>query len=304
MNQQVEVKAGSTWPALVKTDPTTPALKVTEAGGVAVKAGTNFGGETFIVDEPVLAPVEGYKAGVDYVATVADGAAAAFRADAVPSAYSQLGGFHFAPGECATARSGGNETPAINPHSLWDRNFRPACADPRGMTFVKHAAGNFWADIYLLGVNHHVDGTSKYNVMIADGRDCPINPADGTPFKKLDYETSVAVMAHHGKQLLSYSEFIALAHGVTERTVHDGDPVSTKWDAPRVSQRGGNQMSGNLWVWGHDGDPDTPRASVFGGSWWDDDDAGSRHADVACNWPGSSNENLGARGRSDHLQLG
>lgn len=41
------------------------------------------------------------------------------------------------------------------------------------------------------------------------------------------------------------------------------------------------------------------RASIFGGSWINDDDAGSRHANVAYNWPENSNENIGARGRSD-----
>lgn len=42
-----------------------------------------------------------------------------------------------------------------------------------------------------------------------------------------------------------------------------------------------------------------PRASMFGGSWINDDDAGSRYANVAYNWPDNSNENIGARGRSD-----
>jgi RNA-directed DNA polymerase len=46
-----------------------------------------------------------------------------------------------------------------------------------------------------------------------------------------------------------------------------------------------------------------PRASMFGGSWINDDDAGSRHANVAYNWPDNSNDNLGARGRSDDPYL-
>jgi hypothetical protein len=40
------------------------------------------------------------------------------------------------------------------------------------------------------------------------------------------------------------------------------------------------QATGNLYVWGHDGDPDTPRASLFGGDWDDGEFAGSRCADV------------------------
>jgi hypothetical protein len=42
-----------------------------------------------------------------------------------------------------------------------------------------------------------------------------------------------------------------------------------------------------------------PRASIFGGSWINDDNAGSRYANVD-NWPENSNDNLGARGRSDN----
>ena len=44
-----------------------------------------------------------------------------------------------------------------------------------------------------------------------------------------------------------------------------------------------------------------PRASILGGSWFNDRNAGSRYANVD-NWADNSNENLGARGRSDHLQ--
>lgn len=41
-----------------------------------------------------------------------------------------------------------------------------------------------------------------------------------------------------------------------------------------------------------------PRASIFGGSWINGDNAGSRYANVD-NWPENSNGHLGARGRSD-----
>jgi hypothetical protein len=45
-----------------------------------------------------------------------------------------------------------------------------------------------------------------------------------------------------------------------------------------------------------------PRASIFGGSWINGSNAGSRYANVD-NWPENSNDNLGARGRSDDLML-
>src|SRR6185503_3307897 len=81
-----------------------------------------------------------------------------------------MGGFHFAPGGNAPARQGGDKVPAINPCSLWDVNFRPGCPNPLGMTLVTMpAGGRFWADIYLTGVNHLTDGTSKFGVTIADG---------------------------------------------------------------------------------------------------------------------------------------
>jgi hypothetical protein len=41
-----------------------------------------------------------------------------------------------------------------------------------------------------------------------------------------------------------------------------------------------------------------PRASIFGGSWLNDENAGSRYANLD-NWPDNSNDNIGARGRSD-----
>lgn len=44
-----------------------------------------------------------------------------------------------------------------------------------------------------------------------------------------------------------------------------------------------------------------PRASIFGGSWLNDDNVGSRYANVASSWPDNSNDNIGARCRADHL---
>lgn len=111
------------------------------------------------------------------------------------------------------------------------------------------------------------------------------------------------MLASHGKGLLSIEEFFAAAYGVTEKSADKGDPDMTGLDAPRTSKFGLMQATGNMWVWGHDGDPDEPRASSFGGSWISGDLAGSRYAYVGV-WPEYSSDDLGARGRSDHLQLG
>ena len=296
-----KVEARNATAILVKKDPTSPALLVTARGVIAIKAGTAFGGVTFKADTPVVFDVT-LKPGGDYAVVIKDGALGYVRLISPAIGDDILGGFHFAPGGNAEARAGGDEKPAINPRSVWDRNFRPSCPDPRGMALVETATGKFWCDVYLLGVNHIADGTSKFGATIADGDDPPAKPS-GKHFSKLDYDTAVAVMKHHGKGLLSLEEFFAAAFGVTEKTSHDGDPCIAGLDAPRTSKFGLMQATGNMWVWGHDGDPDEPRASVFGGSWWSDDRAGSRYADVDC-WRGLSSGRLGARGRSDHLQLG
>lgn len=294
-------KTQSVTALLVKVDPTTPALLVTGPSAIAIKAGTVFAGHTFTVDTPVVIDVA-LVPGADYGITVSAGAVGYAKLTSVPTDTDILGGFHFAPGGNALARSGGDTVPAINPCSLWDINFRPSCSDPRGMVLIDAPAGKFWCDIYLLAKDHLANGTSQFGVTIADGNDPPQKP-DGKRFKKLDYETAVAVMKHHGKGLLALDEFFAAAHGVTEKTACGDDPETTKLDAARTSKFGLMQATGNMWVWGHDGDPDEPRASIFGGSFWFDGDAGSRYASVG-NWPGSSGGSVGARGRGDHLQLG
>ena len=286
---------------LIKADPASPVLKVIGRDTLVVKAGTSFRGKTFDEDTPVLLPKGGLVTGADYVVALS-GEAIALRLTHLPDDDSYFGGFHFAPGGNAAARAGGDDVPAINPFSLWDVNFRPACKDPRGMVLIELPAGKFWCDIYLTGADCHLDGTSKFGATIADGRDCPINPATGERFKRFDYAAACAVMAHHGKGLLATDEFRAAAEGVTENSAAPRDPNTTGLDAIRTSRFGLMQATGNMWVWGHDGDPDSPRASLFGGSWIGGDSAGSRYAYVG-HWPENSLDIIGARGRSDHLQL-
>ena len=305
MNIQSDVKMQTSQSQLAKADPASPVLLIDAAGGIAVKSATTFNGRKFLSDTPVEMPAGGLIPGTDYAVLAGENLAVVL-AHSLDDINDPLiiGGFHFAPGGNASARKGGDETPSINPCSLWDQNFRPACPDPRGMALIEGAHGHrFWCDIYLLGVDHTSDGTSRIGVTIADGSDCPKDSATGKKLKRFEYQHAVDVMTHHGKQLLSFEEFAHAAYGVTEKSAHKGDPETTKLDAARTSKFGIMQATGNMWVWGHDGDPDTPRASVFGGSWWNDDYAGSRYANVDL-WAGHSNEYIGARGRSDHLQLG
>jgi hypothetical protein len=288
--------------ALIKADPGSPVLKVTARDSIAIKAGTSFDGDHFPEDLAVMMPDGALEVGADYGVVMGSGGVPhAIKLLFASTADTCFAGFHFAPGGNAPARNGGDEIPAINPCSLWDLSFRPSCPDPRGMALVEMPGRRFWCDIYLTGANCHADGTSVFGATIADGDDRPIGAATGKKFKSFDYPTAVAVMASHGKQLLGLDEFFAAAYGVTEKTAHDGNPKVTGLDALRSSKFGLMQATGNMWVWGHDGDPDEPRASGFGGSWIAGSNAGSRYANVD-GWPGNSNDNLGARGRSDHLQ--
>jgi hypothetical protein len=301
MNKQTDVPSAAIEPHLKKADPNLPALVATGAAAISIRAGTIFAGVAFTAETPVRMPGEGLEAGADYAVVLLGNDAAAVKLDGVPSGETCLGGFHFAPGGNAQGKSGGDDAPAINPFSLWDRNFRPACPDPRGMTLVEMASGaKFWCDIYLLAKEHLLSGTSKFAVTIADGDDAPQDPSGGD-FDVLDFETAVAVLKHHGKGVMGAEEFFAAAYGVTERTAAGSDPERTGLDAARTSKWGVMQATGNLWVWGHDGHPDDPRASLFGGSWFHGSYAGSRYADLVF-WPVYSPGHLGARGRSDHLQ--
>ncbi len=247
-------------------------------------------------------PSEALEPGSDFYIRMDGGRPVAFRPCSSDTA-GVLGGFHFAPGGNATARAGGDDIPAINPYSVWDAGFRPACPDPRGMALViMPAVSLIWVDIYKLNVDHIENGTSRFGATIADGRDLPVRTLGKGKYPRLDYAAAVEIYAHHGKQLLSYDEFRAAAFGVTEKTSADDDPETTGLDAARTSRFGIMQATGNLWDWGHDGDPDNPRASIFGGSWFDGSHSGSRYAYLVY-WPGNSYGCLSARGRSDHSCL-
>jgi len=240
-----------------------------------------------------------------------------------PSANARkVGGFHYAPGGNATGTSGGDTTPAINAYSFWDLKFRPACPDPRGMTLV---AGGFWADIYLCGVDHYTNGTSKYNVTQADGSSPPKVPAQfggngTTAYSGGNWWNFGEVMRSHGKRLPTYSEFAALAYGTTEASSVGTDQVSTVLNNAYTSKWGVIQASGVLWTWGDefgggaaaaswtantDGRGSTyqmENAVLFGGYWNSGSDSGSR-----CSlWnlsPPYSSYGVGGRGVCDHLLL-
>lgn len=239
-----------------------------------------------------------------------------------PSANARkVGGFHYATGSNASAQAGGNTTAQINEYSFWDLKFRPTC-DPRGMTLV---AGGFWADIYLTGVDHHTNGTSKYNVTIADGSSPPKVPSNfggngSTTYGSYTWFEVQELLASHGKRTPTQQEFMALAYGTTEASSIGSDPSTTNWDSAYVSKWGCNQSSGCMNIWGVErggaystggwnantegrgSEYNAPNAVLLGGVWADGSSAGSR----CSTWNGSASSStgdIGSRGVCDHLIL-
>ncbi len=282
---------------IARPESSLPILVATGRESIGIRAGTvvYFGEKVRPFPEDTALALDALKPGTDYAVTLDKaGAPVIMPADAEnPIEAGAFAGFHFAPGGNAVARAGGDAVPAINPFSIWDVGSRPVCPDPRGMTLAGKPGGHrSWVDIYLLGADHDRYRTSRYGVEIADGRSLDL----------LDYPTAVNILAGNGKRLLTYDEFRIAAFGVTEKSAADRDPKTTGLDAPRTSRFGLMQATGNLWVWGTDGDPDDPRPSVFGGSWIRGSNAGSRCAALV-RWPGISRGPLSARGACDHLVL-
>ena len=297
---------------------------------IQIKAGTvvevadqlvNFNVSTYVT-MPALT------AGTDYAIYVcSNGSLVADSNFSAPSGYTttnsrKIGGFHYAPGGNATGTSGGNTTPQINTYSLWDLKWRPFANDPRGMTLV---AGAFWSDIYLTGVDWYTNGTSKYNVTMADGSSPPKIPSQfggngSSAYANYDWYNAAEVCVAVGKRLPNHNEFSALAYGTTEASSIGSDQVSTILNAAYTSRWGVIQASGVLWTWGNEfGGPyagaswvATPlsrgsaynlsNAVLFGGHWSNGSDSGSR-CSLWFSAPSSSAANIGSRAVCDHLIL-
>lgn len=309
-----------------KADPSTVVFNKTGAGTAEVKAGTivAFADGTQVTYATATAiTMPTLTAGTDY-AIWADknGSIQATTNFTTPpeTGSRKIGGFHYAPGGNANAQAGGDTTPSINAYSLWDLKFRPACTDPRGMTLV---ADSFWADIYLLGVDHLINGTSKYNVTIADGSSPPKKPTKfggngSTTQSDGNWWNMNEVLQSWGKRSPTYDEFAALAYGTTEASSVGTDQGSTILNSAYTSKWGCIQSSGCMWIWGGEFGGGAAGASwtantggrgstyqmenavLFGGYWGATSYSGSR----ASYWPASptaSADSFGARGVCDHL---
>lgn len=234
----------------------------------------------------------------------------------------KIGGFHYAPGGNASGQSGGNTTAQINEYSFWDLKFKPSCPDPRGMTLV---AGGFWMDIYLTGVDAITNGSSRYNVTMADGSSPPKVPAmfggnGSTTYGSYTWFEAMELAAAFGKRAPTQREFMAATYGTTEASSVGTDQGSTVLNAAYTSRWGVVQSSGVLWIWGDDrggayntggwnantegrgSEYNAPNAVLLGGDWGDGASAGSRcsHWNIAAS---DSNTSVGSRFCCDHLQL-
>ena len=234
----------------------------------------------------------------------------------------KIGGFHYAPGGNATAQSGGNTTPQINEYSFWDLKFRPNCADPRGMVLV---AGGFWMDIYLTGVDAITNGSSKYNVTMADGSSPPKIPTlfggnGSTTYGSYTWFEAMELATAFGKRCPTQQEFMSAAYGTTEASSVGTDQGSTILNAAYTSKWGVIQSTGVLWVWSRDrggaystggwnantegrgSEYNAPNAAFLGGGWGSTSYSGSRCSDwsYAASYSGSR---IGSRFCCDHLQL-
>lgn len=234
----------------------------------------------------------------------------------------KIGGFHYSPGGNATAQSGGNTTPQINEYSMWDLKFKPACFDPRGMTLV---ANSFWADIYLTGVDAITNGSSKYNVTMADGSSPPKVPTmfggnGSTTYGSYTWFEAMEMATAFGKRCPTQREFMSAMYGTTEASSIGSDQGSTVLNAAYTSKWGVIQSTGVLWIWGDDrggayntggwnantegrgSEYNAPNAALLGGAWGGGSGSGSRSSFWG-NAASSSGGDIGSRFFCDHLQL-
>jgi len=208
----------------------------------------------------------------------------------------KIGGFHYAPGGNATGTSGGNTTPQINEYSFWDLKFRPSCSDPRGMTLV---GGGYWMDIYLTGVDAITNGSSKYNVTMADGSSPPKIPTmfggnGSTTYGSYTWFEAMELATSFGKRCPTQQEFMSAMYGTTEASSVGSDQGSTILNAAYTSKWGVVQSTGVLYIWARDrGGPfagaswnantegrgseyNAPNAAALGGNWSSASNSGSR----------------------------
>lgn len=208
---------------------------------------------------------------------------------------------------------------AVN--SIWDQGFRPTAPNPRGMVFDQ--LKRKWVDIYMLGQNHIVDGTSRANVNIASGSRLPKKPliygGDGAAsYTRLSYFEARNIMASHGKFLPDLQLVASALNGSTPLIAIGSDPVTTKHAPGYRSNIGVEQSTGHLYIWTDEHsawntsgawvDMDTGQGNWYGeifrtafaaGAWHNAGHAGPDCV-VWSHSPTASSSSITARGFSDH----
>ena len=322
---------GSSQGLFWKPDPQSPAFVKTSNTTISVKAGVVIdvdGTATVFAAETAIA-MPALTAGTDYAIWARDDATAVATTDFSNDPpgggnWRKVGGFHYAPGGnafmhpsgSAGLNAGGDATPQINPYSIWDLKFRPACPDPRGMALV---AGRFWADIYLLNNEHLINGTSKFASTIANTVNLPRVPPTfgGTgveTYVGVSWWSATEIMLSHGKRLPTYEEFNALAYGVLENT--RGVSSATNTLQPSFTSGYGVMMATGCWIiWGKDlagstgslatgrGTMDTvSKPLVLGDIYTGGQTSGSRYASGSVYLPDIVNASFTARGVCEHYR--
>jgi hypothetical protein len=312
-----------------KSDPTSVCFTKTGNGTAAIKAGTMVAfadGSQSVFAAATNITMPSLVAGSDYAIWVGDSSAiqASSNHTSPPGSgnWRKIGGFHYAPGSNATGQSGGDATPQINEYSFWDLKFKPSCPDPRGMTLVANA---FWIDIYLTGVDAITNGSSKYNVLMADGASPPKIPtmfggSGSNTYGSYTWFEAMELAVSFGKRAPTQREFMAAAYGTTEATSIGADQNNTILNQGYTSKWGVIQSTGILWIWGDDrggaypttgwdantkgrgSEYNAPNAVLLGGYWANAANSGSR-CSLWGHAASDSNGGIGSRFACDHLQL-
>lgn len=258
-----------------------------------------------------------------------------------PSGYTtvnskKIGGFHYGViPEAFTAinnitASDATKIAGINSYSFWDLKFRPVC-DPSGMVYIFGR----WYDIYLTNVDHHLYGTSAAGKTIAggtisNGRNYPKIPlfygGDGTTtYGTFTWFEAAEVGKAYNKDMITYSEFVAIAYGVLEASsASTADTGITQHLANYTSKFGICMATGCQWIWSKDVFSDTsgtytwqavtegrgsvysvgnnPKVALYGGGLGGTSDSGSRSSNWG-NYVWATSWHIGCRFACSHLAL-
>jgi len=313
----------------LKADPDSVAFTKTGNDTAEIKAGTTVAfsdGSQVHFDTATAIAMPTLTAGTDYAIWVApDGTIEADTSfTTAPTAGGRrIGGFHYAPGGNASfslnAGDGGT-TPQINEYSFYDAKWKPAVADPRGLTLV--GDGAFWCGIYHLAGDHLVGPPHRHGVNPAregnppDLVDGSGNYPDAQPMNIFES------LWYHGFRTPRVEDFQLLAFGTNEAASRGSDPGTTglpggSTDAQFTSHWGVIQSTGVIGLWSNDSilsssDQTLPnpsrgnrfrvvRFAVLGGDWPNGSDSGSRAVRTVPAF--FSDTFIGGRGVCDHVIL-